>query len=377
MLKISVVGIGNAGNQVADLAKRNGIEGLALNSSERDIASLHDVTSMVIGDEKGAGKDRNIAKEFIQKAARDLIGEPTLKEMIGVSDVVYIVSSTGGGTGSGMAPVLSDVLGRIYPAKKFILVGILPPLNESIAAQQNTIEYLKEMRQSNPVYALYDNNNFNHLRTSEMLTTVNREIVEDMLVVRGDYQHNTPYNSIDEKDMLKIIETGGRLVINRATGFKEKDIDTKGIEDRLVDALKANAHAELDRDQIIKRLGLIVNLNNKVYPTLDTNLPAYKDIVGEPIEGFEHIYINADESETNRVVTLMSGLSVPDDRIEKIVQRIDEASAALSKVKESSILDEASTDSLDLLRQSGKDSDNDPNAKEIDLDNIFDLYTKK
>lgn len=374
MLKIAVVGIGNAGNQVAELAKRNGIDGIALNSSEKDISTLSEVNSLVIGDEKGAGKDRNIAKQFIQSSIKDLLAEPTFKNVVTDNEVIFVVSSTGGGTGSGMAPVMVDILSRVHPKKRFILVGILPPLKESVAAQQNTIEYLKEMRQSNPVYKLYDNNNYANQPTNKMLSTVNMEIVEDMKVIRGDYQHATPYNSIDEKDMLKIIETNGRLVIARAFGMKEKDLDEKDIEQRLIDSLKGNAHAELDRDQIIKRLGLIVNLNEKVYKSLDTNLPVFKDLVGEPIEGFEHIYLKEAAEEENKVIAVLSGLSVPDDRIEKIVQRIQEATAALTRTKESSILDDTATDALDDLRGTGK---KESAGGEVNLDDIFGNYIKK
>lgn len=377
MLKVAIVGIGNAGNQVAELAKKTkGIEGIAINSSEKDISTVSAVKAIVIGDEKGAGKDRNIAKEFIQKSARKLLSEPEFTDVIVNNEVIFVVSSTGGGTGSGMAPVLTDVLTRVYPTKRFILVGILPPIKESIAAQQNTIEYLKEMRNFNPTYMLYDNNTRADLPTSEMMLAINRQIIEDICVIRGDYQHATPYNSIDEKDMLKIVETEGRLVIASVHNLKEKDIDEKSIEDRLIENLRTNTHTELERDQIIKRLGLIVNLNDKLLKSLDTNLPKLKEIIGEPVEGFEHIYVNNDDSQENLVLTLLSGLSVPDDRIEKIIQRIDEATAQLTKVKESSILDEAQTDFLDQLRGS-ETSKKEADIDQIDLDDIFGNYIKK
>ena len=129
MLKVAIVGIGNAGNQVAELAKKTkGIEGIAINSSEKDISTVSAVKAIVIGDEKGAGKDRNIAKEFIQKSARKLLSESEFTDVIVNNEVIFVVSSTGGGTGSGMAPVLTDVLTRVYPTKRFILVGILPPI---------------------------------------------------------------------------------------------------------------------------------------------------------------------------------------------------------------------------------------------------------
>lgn len=370
MLKISVIGIGNAGNQVAELAKRNNIDAIALNSSEKDTASLSDVDSLVIGDEKGAGKDRKIAKGFIQSFAKQLLAEKKFTDVITKNEVTFVVSSTGGGTGSGMAPVLYTILSKVYPAKRFILIGILPPLKESVAAQQNTIEYLKEMRKSDGVYELYDNNNYSGKLIDVMLSSVNREIVEDMLVVRGDYQKSTPYNSIDEKDMLKLIETKGRIVITRTFGVNEKDIDERELEDRIIDTLKGGAHAELDRDQIIKRLGLIVSMNSKVYKTLDTNLPKLKEFVGEPVEGFEHIAIQED-GDINKLITILSGLSIPDDRIEKILQRIKEASNALTRRKESSVLDDASMDIIDSLRDNGGTKVDDNQPKEVDLDALF------
>jgi cell division GTPase FtsZ len=373
MLKIAILGIGNAGNQVADLGKSlYNIEGLAINSSEKDISTITSVEGIVIGDEKGAGKDRNIAKTFIQTHVKELLEQEAFTNVIKPNEVIFIVSSTGGGTGSGMAPVLRDLLSRVYPNKQFILVGILPPLKESIAAQQNTIDYLKEMRKTNPVYALYDNNKFDVISTPYMMSTVNREIIEDIIAIRGDYQHTTPFNSIDEKDMTKIIETRGRLVVSRVTGMNEKSIDEKSIEQRLIDTLRNSAHAELERDYIVKRLGLITNLNEKVYGTLDSNLAAFKDYVGEPIEGFEHVYINK-EKEENRTIAIMSGLSVPDDRIEKILQRIEEVTDQINKIKESSILDDASIDFIDDLRKNKSETNS---IDSIGIDDLFKEYSK-
>ena len=375
MLKIGVIGIGNAGNQVADLAKRNSIDGIAINTSEKDISTLTDVESIIIGDEKGAGKDRNIAKEFIKVAIKNLLDQKQFINIIEQNEIIFVVSSTGGGTGSGMSPVMVDILTNVYPSKRFILVGILPPIKESIAAQQNTIEYLQETRQlENIRYMLYDNNNYSNMPVSSMLSTVNLEIVEDIKVIRGDYQTPTPYNSIDEKDMMKIIETSGRILIIRTTGMKEKDIDECGIEENLINTLKnRSAHAEIDHDQIVKRLGLIINLNDKVYKTMDTNLLELKSLVGEPIEGFEHIAINNDNESTNRVIIILSGLSVPDDRIEKIMQRITDATTALTRTKESSVLDSFEVGLIESLR--GTEPENNK-EKEINLDDIFSKYLK-
>ena len=68
MLKVSVVGIGNAGSQVAALAQEKlGIEVLAINSSEKDLETIpQSVPHILIGDTKGAGKERGAAKKFLK-----------------------------------------------------------------------------------------------------------------------------------------------------------------------------------------------------------------------------------------------------------------------------------------------------------------------
>jgi len=376
MLKVCVIGIGNAGNQIAELAKKErNIPGIALNSSEKDISTLCHVDKFIVGDEKGAGKDRNIAKEFMRQNIQTLLKQDLFKKMVEENEVVFIVSSTGGGTGSGMAPVLTDILTRVYPMKKFLLTFILPPLRESVAAQQNTIEYLKEMRKFNPTYLPYDNNKLAGRPTSVMMEEVNKEVVEDFCIIRGDYQFATQYNSIDEKDMLKLIETPGRLSFAKVYNIREKDLDDKSIEDHLINNItNTSVMCELERDRIIKRLGIITNLNEKMHKLLDTNLPTLKELIGEPVEGFEHIYVNKADDEPNRVIAILSGLSVPDDRIEKVLQRIEDAEEQLMKTKDSSILDDAKTDLIDELRDT---SGSKVGAQEVDLGDIFDSYMKK
>lgn len=370
MIKAAIVGIGNAGNQVAELGfKAYGIPGIALNSSQQDICNVYDIPGLVIGDEKGAGKDRNIAKEFMKAKIRDVLGTKDFSVLIATNEVFFIVSSSGGGTGSGMAPVFADVLTKLYPAKRFIPVGIAPPLKESAAAQQNSLDYMKELRGFRPTYMMYDNETRTRKSTDQMMLDVNRNIVDDIIAIAGIYNTPTPYNSIDEKDTMKIAETPDRLVVVSIEGMNEKDVDEKSIEDRLIEALRQNTHAEIDHDQIIKRMGIITNLNPKLHSTFDTNLPKFREIVGEPVETFEHIYINKDEGETNRVIIIMSGLSVPDDRLKKTVQRRDEALSLSTKTKESSVLDGVDGGIVDDLRKTDK-------GESITLDGLDDVMSK-
>jgi tubulin-like protein CetZ len=372
MIKIAVIGFGNAGNQVANLAyNTRGIPAIAINSSDHDLSTVT-IEKVKIGD-KGSGKDRNIAKTTIKENFKSLYNNEVVESVVKEAEIVFLVSSTGGGTGSGATPLMYDLYTKIYASKKIILIGILPELRESIASQQNTIEYIKEMRNiENITYMLYDNNRKAHLQSSVALTTINEEIVEDMSIIRGDYQYTTPYNSIDEKDMFKIIGTPGMINISKVYDIKEKDIDTSSIEDMLIQYLKTNSPmCEIERDNIVKRLGLIVNLNGKLTKIFDRKLLKLKDFTGEPLEGFEHDFISSDAQYSNRVITIMSGLSIPDDRIEKIDQRIKDVTEALLKTKDNTLLDDIDINGIKELRKDTKKA-----PEQFVPEDIFDKYIK-
>ncbi len=378
MLKIGILGLGNCGNQLADLGKvsRN-IPGLAINTSEKDIANVKHIDTFIIGDNKGAGKDRSIAKSFVKKTIKELLGQEKFFSFIKDLEVVIIASSTGGGSGSGIAPMMCHLLSEIYKNKKFILLHVLPSLKESLAAQQNTIEYLQEIMNFDATYMSYDNGRMDNVPANIMMKTINEQIIEDICVLRGDYQIPTIYTSIDEKDALKILSTKGRLQIARAHDIKEKDLDKESIEDLLIHSIKfSNYMTEFQRDNSVKRTGVILNLNEKINSLVDTNMSQVKGFIGEPIEGFEHIAVlQPNMGIRNTAFLMMAGLSTPDDRIEKISQRVKEIEESL-KDESTSILETLDTSKLDNIRSGiGTNIVNEEEAvKEVDIDDIMSFY---
>jgi len=371
MLKCCIVGLGNCGNQIADLAKSTkNIDGVAINSSQNDLMNVKSIPAILVGDEKGAGKDRTTAKKFVKAAIAKVLNNENFDKLISEQDVVFMVSSIGGGTGSGMTPMLTDILSRKYQIP-FIIVEIYPPIKESIGAQQNGMEYLNEIRSflPNATYMCYDNNKYASLTTSEMMKLVNAEIVEAIDILRGQYMYPTPYNSIDEKDMLKILSTPGRLAVYQITDFNEKDLDEKSMAERMIDTIRnGSANVELENDGLIKRFGSITNVSPKIndhyYTTTNETVCG---VVGEPIESFEHNYVDGDET-SNRYIVIASGMSIPDDRLNKIVQRIEDGTKGLGMMKESSVLDSFDMDAVDELRQDEK------STGKLDLDEVFDKY---
>lgn len=327
MLTAGIIGIGNAGGQVASLALSENIDVTVMNSSENDLSTIPDnVLKFPLGDLRGAGKNRGEAKKFLKESIRKILEEEKFIEFMNSKDVVFIISSTGGGTGSGMAPILSQILKKSFPDVYIIIVGILPKIDEAYSTQINTLEYMEELykKMDRATYMLYDNDKLGHLPSHIMMESINKSIVEDIKVLTGTYNHKTKYSSIDEKDMSMIISTTGRIVVASYRDIKEKDLDTCSIDQKLVRLLREGTHAELQVDRTIKRSGVIANLSPKLTESFDDHLSLMQKEIGAPIEEFTHVSINTEKVLPNNVFFIGAGLSPVNDRIEKINERVSE-----------------------------------------------------
>lgn len=376
MLKVGILGIGNTGNQIAALGKEKlHIPVIAINSSEKDLETISsDIPRKLIRDKgglsKGAGKDRSLAKSYLKDSIMGLMNDEDIVSMVDDLDTLYIVSSTGGGTGSGTSPLMADIMAKRFPDVKIILVGILPVKSETLDAHVNTLEYLNELYNvlHDQTYMLYDNDKYSGMPSYQILQKVNEDVVEDINILRCNYNYTTRFNSIDDQDMKKLIDFSGGIDIAWIEDLKEKDCDTATIEEMLIDRLKRNSHVEVQRDKKIKASGLITNLSKTLSAELDDDIPKVVEFTGDPIRAFKHIYINEDRKQPNNVFLIMTGLSKIDDKINKISDRVEEIEERQKVMEEDDALS-----SIDLSALSEKISDKkkDNGEDQIDLKDIF------
>lgn len=375
MLTIGVVGLGNAGSQVAALAMEQlKCDVLAINSSEQDTQTLPDsVPRVLIGDQKGAGKERAAAKKFLKDGIMKILNDQDILNTI-KKDVLFVVSSTGGGTGSGMALMMSDIIGEVSPTTKVVTVGILPTLKEGYSTQVNTLAYMKELYESlkDATYMIYDNDKMAKFPSTVMMNSINQSIVDDFDVLRGTYQTATKYSSIDEKDGGVIINTSGRIAIASLRDIKEKDLDETTFDELIIQQFKTNAHCELQRDKIVQRTGVISNLSDRLNDLFDSHIPGVQQFIGAPVEEFEHIVVNSDRHLPNNLFVIASGLTQINDRIRKINDRIEEINE-MQKQR----ADESELNSVDFGELNGKIERKQTAAKpgdDMDIQAIFSKF---
>lgn len=380
MLKVGIIGIGNTGNQVAALAKKElNIPVLAINSSEKDLETIsadipHKLITSSDGLSQGAGKNRALAKSYLKDSIMEFLSSKDIQEFVNNLDVLFIISSTGGGTGSGTAPIMANIIQSTFVDVKTILVGVLPVYNEALSAHVNTLEYLNELYTSltNQTYMLYDNDKLSDMPSYQMMEKVNSEIVKDINVLSCQFNYTTRFDSIDEQDMMRLISFPGRIVVSRIEDIKEKDCDNTSIEDMIIKNLKKNSHVELQRDKKITASGIITNLSANISETFDNHTPSVREFIGVPIHDFNHIYINEDRKLPNNIFMILSGLTPINDKIQRISDRVDEINE-----KQKILEDENAMSSINISELSDKISDKDSKqseASQVDLQSIFNKF---
>lgn len=382
--KAVVIGVGNCGSQVANLAGQKYPElfdSVYINTSESDLSMVtsNEGLKFKIGDKKdveGSGKNRAKMKEFLQKDIERILGDEPLQELVKNKRYAFIVVSAAGGTGSGAGPILMEIMQQLFPDVNFILVGVLPQIGASLMEQGNTLEFLTELYDvlsDQTTYMIYDNESTAELPPTKALEVVNENIVEDMRILTGIDNYPTPYESIDEADMESILTTPGRILVVRITkNLTEKSMEDNSLSDMIVKSIKQSCHAETDRNKKVVRWGIITYFSNRVNSLYDPELTGLQDFIGTPIERFNHNAINESGKESlNFMYLVASGLSPINDRVKRVTDRIEELKAALASDDSSKYIlsgDSTSYEALSARREAERHS---RITEEINTNDIF------
>lgn len=387
--KIAIIGLGNAGGQVANLAESKYgdlFDCIYVNSSESDLAmvSPNSEYKYKIGNREeieGSGKNRMKMKQYLKSDINQILGDNKLQVCLSTKKYVFVVASAAGGTGSGAAPVLTEILQQMFPDANFILVGILPQLGASLMEQGNALEFLTELYDGlgeTTTYMIYDNESTASMPPTKALEAVNEQIVEDFRVLTGIDCYNTPYESIDEADLESIITTPGRLLVSRVTsGLTEKAMEDNNLDEIIIKNIKRSAHAETDRNKRVVRWGVITYFTNEVNALYTPSMEGLVNFLGTPIERFNHNAINDKGEQFNFLHLIASGLSPINDRVKRITARIDELKAALANDKTNQYILAGEGSSYSTLEERKKADKRAHQATTVDANAIFAKFMKE
>jgi cell division protein FtsZ len=235
---IKVIGVGGGGVNAVDYMYKNGIRGVSFAVCNTDAQSFKGVdvpVKVTLGEGLGAGGDPDKAKEEFEKSRTEV--EKLLRDG---TQMVFIASGMGGGTGSGAGPLLA----KMAKEKGILTVGIvtIPFLFEQVPRIIKALDAVEEM--SKNVDALIVINN-ERLKTyypdfelkeafkkpDEVLTMAVKSIAE-IITVKGLINR-------DFRDITTTMKNGGVALVSYGFGKGENRLES-AIQEALDSPLLSN-----------------------------------------------------------------------------------------------------------------------------------------
>lgn len=208
---IGFLGIGQAGSNITLGFERLGYSTAYLNTSKEDLDSLtyakHKIH--ILGGE-GASKNRKAVLQLAAESIDDIINDVL---SVLTQDYIMIVFSAGGGTGSGLGPVLASYLSHI--GRKVIYATILPSKKESPKTCENAYNTCVDISNIESLGAVFLLDNDRH----EDKFAINDIFVKDIDALIN-LNNCSKFGNIDKSEIKTLLSTQGISIITRHSKAK-------------------------------------------------------------------------------------------------------------------------------------------------------------
>ncbi|HEY5959120.1 MAG TPA: hypothetical protein VIV60_21330, partial [Polyangiaceae bacterium] len=227
-LDIAVIGLGQAGGNLAAQFSQRGYRVIALNTALTDLSALGDGTNRVnlspeqrvyigIDGYDGAGGDLNYGRECIRENSDKI--RKAVMEHAADADLVLIAAGLGGGTGSSASELVRMIEDMQLPV---MVMATLPTENESGMAKVNAMRGANALVQiDNLSWVFVDNSRLakhhSDVGMDRYFETINSVIVEplDSLNRINHTPDLVPIRTLDGEDLRRLLLAGG--IINYAS----------------------------------------------------------------------------------------------------------------------------------------------------------------
>jgi hypothetical protein len=347
-----VIGVGAGGGNIAHLMSSYGYLTAAFNTAEADMADLRVGAKVTMKNVNGSGKDRAFAATEFKRSFKSFFEHDMIKEILD-NDLIFIVGTGGGGTGTVISVMIAGYLKNEYPEKTIFAIGILGSIKEDLISQKNMKEFISDLEnKTNCPYMLFDNNRVKNKFGDDVYDTVNQDVVNSIRILSKEYFLENSRSNIDGRDYARLTSyTGLTSVVsvdNLNISVADEDID-------LIQKIKQSAdNSSAIVTQNPDAYGFFMNTSINVYSRVDTT---FDDVqlkmgknLGKPV--FKHLQNSSGNGPEFAVI--MTGMQAPIERFNLIEKRIEE----YEKVTEKNLIPSVERDSSALkLAGDGRKTD--------------------
>lgn len=205
--KTLILGIGQAGSNMAIEFKKLGYSILCINSSAADLDTLDlEINErMHIKNGEGTAKDRTLSKQLAKTIAKDIVD--VIVNRYADTENIHILSSAGGGTGGGSVAVISNMLALTFTNKRISTAVAFPSTFENFRLKNNAVEVYTELVKIQEKVQLYIISNAEKKDKFE----VNKEHAATMDAIYNLETKNIR-GTLDRRELAEILDTKGLVV---------------------------------------------------------------------------------------------------------------------------------------------------------------------
>ena len=236
---IKVVGCGGGGCNTINRLVEEGLsdaELVACNTDAQHLLTIHAPRKILLGRRLTRGLGAGALPQVGEQAARE--AEDELKKVLADSDMVFVTLGLGGGTGTGSAPVVSEVARQVNGGNSLtIAVCTLPFASEGMVRGENAMWGLERLRSSVDTVITIPNDRLLELVPRLPIQTAFK-VADSVLAraIRGITEIITRPGlvNLDFNDLRTIMKGGGVALI----GIGESESENRA-EDAVLEAINS------------------------------------------------------------------------------------------------------------------------------------------
>lgn len=293
--RFGVITVGQCGANFGKEFEELGFLVHYINTSDEDLNTIQSPNKYHVRGAEGCYHNRDKAKEYCKKNCGEL-----LESCINVlsKQVILVVFSAGGGTGSGMGPMLVDILRVSFVDKIICPVMVMPDDRESIRVLQNAHNCLVELSKikGKGCTFLLDNN-----KRDKYL--INKEFVRLFIEFISLKTNLDSRGNLDSGEVIEMLGVRGNAIICKS---KSDSMYYPSV----IESIKNNVFVDVEGDKKIVYIGMSVPYE------CEDGIEYIKEYVGEWYDRYK-TYNNKKEN-----LVGLFGLSFPSSRLDVIKDKI-------------------------------------------------------
>ena len=330
-LNFGFIGIGQCGGNIANEFGKLGYKSIAINTSSTDLMKLNYIQKnnrlLINTGVQGAGKNPEIGRRALEEhieSVMHLIGQVFDEEI----DMIFVCAGLGGGTGSGIAPLLTQIL--VEQGLEVGMIVTIPSKMESPKVQIVALNAFEEISQIEGIGSLFIVDNAKSVQLpNQMGFKIKYSIINENIALKLDKINRLAVEAadvaFDARDLHTLITMRGCTIISSTTisdisQLKETEVLAQGVRE----ALERSIYADTEFSNSRGAAFLFELPEGGAHYVTEQAVMKMQRELGMPFELFTGIYEQKNRKRDVVLHVVATGLPFPFRRLEEIQTELEE-----------------------------------------------------